>query len=526
MIRPISTLLTSTPSTSSLLFSASSSSSFAGTAAPTSQNFSDSSTTMIQPDMEAFSNGFCTVSTEIPCASVSPDSVTGTIPLDLMGTYYKVGPTMFTAGSLPPPANSAVKPKDSKLVLDGEDSNRMVKHPFDADGAMFAITFGQSQPKKDEEGQQGESSDTGVTYRYRYICTVAFDKERKKGTRLYNAMDTTRSMADIGLGNDYPLPLLRHHLQPGLNKQRKNTSNTGVIHWNKKLLSLWDGGLPYKLDSLALSTEGSSQMGGVLKSDTPLSSKYVYDSKNSRVVFYANNPDSAGSKVTIYEFNSRFKLVDGSKTEWKIPGYALLSEGFAVTSDSWNVFIQPPVVVDQLQYMMSKDPGKSLSVDERASATLHLIPRLTTNGGKHKELISLSIPLDTYGPEANSQCINAFEEDGGATVVVDLIRSDRRHIPAGKKYAPKTWPWMKTLEEYSSFSSKKSLWRYRINVKDGTITKLCLSDFQTYFGGVNPAVSGQRHTFIYTAVGRMGSQVAPPQGIMKIDCDSKNTEVG
>ena len=60
------------------------------------------------PDMQAYSNGYKTVFTEISCELSSPTH--GTLPSDLRGTYYKCGPAMFSAGSLLPPKNSLVKP--------------------------------------------------------------------------------------------------------------------------------------------------------------------------------------------------------------------------------------------------------------------------------------------------------------------------------------------------------------------------------------------------------------------------------
>ena len=112
---------------------------------------------------------------------------------------------------------------------------------------------------------------------------------------------------------DIPLPLDRHHLQPGLNKNHKNTSNTRVIYWGRKLLSLWNGGIQYKLDALVVSTEGRSQLGGMLLESTPLGGKSCYDATKEQMVFYVNQPEegpNGSSRVILYEFNKKFKLTD------------------------------------------------------------------------------------------------------------------------------------------------------------------------------------------------------------------------
>jgi len=64
-----------------------------------------------------------------------------------------------------------------------------------------------------------------------------------------------------------------------------------------------------------------------------------------------------------------------------------------------------------------------------------------------------------------------------------------------------------------------------VNVRTGAVSKDRLTDTQSYFGVVNPAVSAQKHRFVYTAIGSLGSDVAPPQGIAKFDCDNKSTDV-
>jgi len=61
-------------------------------------------------------------------------------------------------------------------------------------------------------------------------------------------------------------------------------------------------------------------------------------------------------------------------------------------------------------------------------------------------------------------------------------------------------------------------------VSEGTAVKECISDLQVSFGSINPAVSARQHEFVYAAVGRMGGDVAPPQGIVKINCESGKVE--
>ena len=453
----------------------------------------------VTPDMEAYSSGYSTVFDELPYRECAPSE--GNIPKDLIGSYFRCGPAMFSAGSIVPPKTSIVQPK-SPPVPDGQDPDRMVKHPFEGDGAVLGVTF---------------SGNESVVARFRYVRTNAFTNERRKGQRLYKAMDSTRALgptAGAGVGNDMPLPLYRHHLQPGLNKQRKNTSNTRAVYWAKRLVTMWEGGLPYKLDALALSTEGRSQLGGVLKEQEPLGAKAVFDSKKDRMLFYGNKQDAKASKLTVCEFNSKFRLVseEGGRVETDLPGFALLSD-FCAT-ENYSVFVQPPVTANGVQFMLSKEPGKTLTVENGASM-LHLIPRV----GSGKKAKTLTIPFDGV-VDADLEFINAFEEDG--KLIFDAIRSDGKTVKATK---PISYPWASSLDEFAQSTSKKSLIRYTVDVRSRSVSKDVISDLQCFFGAVNPAVSCQKHRYVYAAVGGLGTDVAPPQGIAKFDCKKGSTEV-
>jgi all-trans-8'-apo-beta-carotenal 15,15'-oxygenase len=455
--------------------------------------------TFQDPDMKAYASGYKTVFEEVSFQTNAPSM--GSIPKDLRGSYFRSGPAMFSAGSIIPTKKTIVQPRQPP-VADGEDMDRMVTHPFEGDGAVLAVTF------TDEEE---------VSTRFRFVRTVAFTNERKKGARNYKSMDSTRQMGPTaagGLGNDTPLPLFRHHLQPGLNKNRKNTSNTRVIYWGKKLLTMWEGAQPYKLDALALSTEGRSQLGSAIKKEAdPFGGKMAYDSASERALFYAIEHDPNKSQITLFEFNDKFRLVPegGGKVETEFPGFALIND-FCAT-ENYAVFFQPNIKANGMQYMVQKEPGKALSVSDDP-VQIHLVPR----PGSSRKAATFTIPADG-SMELNMQFVNAHES--GDNILVDAICSDGSKLSGSKTTS---WPWGSSLEEYRSTASKKSLWRYIINTRTGAVTKECLSKVHGFFGVINPAKSAQRHRYIYMAVGSQGQDVAPPQGIARFDCETERME--
>eukprot|EP01083_Nonionella_stella_P117017 348195_1 len=132
---------------------------------------------------------------------------------------------------------------------------------------------------------------------------------------------------------------------------------------------------------------------------------------------------------------------------------------------------------------------------------------------------TLNIPVDNMS-DADLHFCNAYEEDDGKTLVVDAIRSDTSGVSATQTQ----WPWSSSMKEFAASSSKKSLWRYTMKPSTGTVTKELITDVPTYFATINPTKNGQSYNYVYAAVGAMGSEIAPPQGIAKINVNTKTMD--
>lgn len=146
---------------------------------------------------------------------------------------------------------------------------------------------------------------------------------------------------------------------------------------------------------------------------------------------------------------------------------------------------------------------------------VHLVARA---GNKQAgEMMTFQIPLDGSS-EANLQFINAFEDEEG-NVIFDAIRSGKENQDSKTQ-----WPWASSIADFKNMSSKKSLWRYKVHPQKGFISKDCITNDQIYFGVVNIDTSGKAHRYVYAAVGALGADVAPPQGITKYDMESNSQE--
>lgn len=135
--------------------------------------------------------------------SVDGLEVTGELPADLEGAYFRNGP------------NPVFQPKNRH-------------HPFDGDGMMHGVYF----------------RDGKVSYRNRYVQSVALAQELADG----------KSVSPGVMGPfDYDIS------QFGI----KDTSNTDVFWYGGDIMTLWyNAGHPYRLDSQSLETKGYYQLEG------------------------------------------------------------------------------------------------------------------------------------------------------------------------------------------------------------------------------------------------------------------------
>ena len=151
--------------------------------------------------------------------------VEGTLPTDLLGTYFRNGP------------NPVHQP-----------GNRY--HPFDGDGMVHAVSFCEGQ----------------ASYRNRYVETIAFAEERGAGHCASNGVmgpfDFTTSPFGI-----------------------KDTSNTDLFYYAGGLMTLWyNAGHPYRLNPQTLETEGYFELEG--RSQRRLSAHSKVDWNTGELLFF------------------------------------------------------------------------------------------------------------------------------------------------------------------------------------------------------------------------------------------------
>jgi all-trans-8'-apo-beta-carotenal 15,15'-oxygenase len=100
----------------------------------------------------------------------------------------------------------------------------------------------------------------------------------------------------------------------------KNVANTNVIYWGGRLLALWEGGLPYKLDPKTLRCDDKEYtLRGLLKKGETFTAHPRVDSKQNRLVAFSckQNPYKSAI-VKVFEFDNTLTSV--AERSFVVPG--------------------------------------------------------------------------------------------------------------------------------------------------------------------------------------------------------------
>jgi carotenoid cleavage dioxygenase-like enzyme len=205
----------------------------------------------------------------------------GEIPAGLRGSFYQNGPARLERGG------------------------QRFAHWFDGDGAILGIHF---------DGSNAVAN-------YRYVRSAGFEEEEAAEEILFRGYGTLPSV-----------PLWRRW-----QVQAKNAANTSVLPLPDRLLALWEGGLPHRLDLETLETKGLDNLDDLEGNDTfsahPKRHPRTGDIFNFGVIAGGN------AKLNLYRFNSVGRLQKKSTID--LNGIPLIHD--FVLADRYLLFCVPPV---------------------------------------------------------------------------------------------------------------------------------------------------------------------------------------
>ena len=334
-------------------------------------------------------------------------------------------------------------------------------HWFDGDGMLHAIHL-----------ENGKAS-----YRNRWVRTDAFKKESEAEAGIWQGV--MGNMAGNPRGSTYNL---------------KDTANTAVACFNNKLLTMWYMcGDIYALDPISLETLGKEDFMGSLSSKAMAHVKI--DEYTNEMMFFDYGLKAPYMWYGVVGSEGKLKHF----TEVPLPG-PRLPHDMAITAN-YSILMDLPYINDP----EALKAGRSRIVfrDDWPSR-FAVIPRY---GGKDEIRWFEGKPGYIY------HVVNAWEE--GDEIIMDTCITTN---PAPQKAAKGA---IEKLKAYLRLEAV--LYRYRLNLKDGSLKEEALDDRYTEFPMINAQESGRRTRYAYNQSFDI-SDVLRFDGITKYDTEKRNSQ--
>ncbi len=368
-------------------------------------------------------------------------------------------------GQIPPELNGTLFRNGSGLM---DINGQPIAHPFDGDGMIVKIAF--------KNGQAHFSN--------RFVRTEGFIKEQAAGKILYRGVFGTQKPGGW-LANLFDLKL-------------KNIANTNVIYWGKKLLALWEGGSPHRLDPNTLETFGIDDLEGILPPGEPFAAHPRFDpscAMDGGAPCLVNFSVKSGpsTTITIYEFNPDGKLL--RRHAHSLPGFAFLHD-MAIT-ENYCIFFQNPVSFHPLKFILGwSSAGQCIQFNPAAKTQIIMIPRHGKGDVKFLETAPCFVFHHANAWEVDNEVfIDSVCYDSYPSLAqdIDFREVDFDAIPPGK------------------------LWRFQVNLATSQVQHQIISDRACEFPDLHPKNVGRSYRYLYIGTTHNDTGNDPLQAILKID---------
>lgn len=224
---------------------------------------------------------------------VPTTEIRGTIPAELRGTFFRIGPGRNEIGG------------------------QRFGHWFDGDGMLHRMTF----------------TDEGLHYRNRYVRTPKYLGETAAQRISYRSF-----------GQNIPGGFLKN-----VGRLPANAANTSLMWHGGHLLALWEGGRPWKLDPHTLASVGEFNYSGKLKPWNAFSAHGKVDPRTGHYYNFGVGMGLKGPGIDIYRINPQGQL--DKKGHFTI-GTLPFCHDFAMTENHAIFFVSPLRVRNALKFML------------------------------------------------------------------------------------------------------------------------------------------------------------------------------
>jgi all-trans-8'-apo-beta-carotenal 15,15'-oxygenase len=373
------------------------------------------------------------------------DNIEGEIPADLEGTLFRNGPGLLDIHGTP------------------------VRHPFDGDGMISAITF--------SEGR--------VHYRNRFVRTEGYVQEQEAGKFLYRGVFGTQKPGGW-LSNAFDLKF-------------KNVANTNIIYWGGKLLALWEAAEPHRLDPATLETLGLDYLDGLLQPGDAFSAHPRIDPHceldgGEPCLVNFSLKTGLSSTINIYEFNADGKLL--RRHAHSLPGFSFMHD-FAITPH-YCIFFQNAVTFNPFPFLFGlRGAGECVQYQSKQPTRIVVIPRTPP----YQKVQFLETQAGFVFHHAN-----AFETEDA--ICIDSICYGS---------LPQVNPDLSFQEVDFDALDPGQLWRFTLDLNQETVEHQMLESRCCEFPAIHPDREGRSYRYLFIGAAHNDTGNAPLQAILKID---------
>lgn len=312
-------------------------------------------------------------------------------------------------------------------------------HWFEGDGMLHGVRI-----------RDGKAS-----YRNRWVRTAAWQAEHKAGKALL------RSFLDR--------PDKKSLLPSG---PPSNKANTALVWHDGKLLALWEAGEPHVIAVPSLDTVGTHKYGGKLKHAFTAHPKV--DSVTGEMFFFGYNILKPFLQYSVVDAKGQITRT----TPIELPRGVMMHD-FAV-SQKHAVFLDLPETFSLERAMKGEAPFK---YEPELGARIGVLPR---------QGAATDIKWFTISPCFVFHTLNAY--DDGEEVV--LIACRMREFPTGLNFTAGPHP---TDSGLGPIGAAPYLYRWRLNLKTGTVKEGPLDDVASEFPRIHDGLMGRPTRFGYAA---------------------------
>jgi all-trans-8'-apo-beta-carotenal 15,15'-oxygenase len=329
--------------------------------------------------------------------------------------------------------------------------DNLTAHPFDGHGYLRTYNF---------------NTDGSLSIKARFIQTEVYKEEAKGKNFIHRGFATNPS--------EHFWKNIRHTIP-------RNVSNTTVYHWAGRLITGWESGAPYAIDSKTLETLGEEDFGGLITGKITLA--HMHQDPKNKSLIVVNMKRGRNTDLHIHEIDEQGKHIHSQ--EGQIPGIAFVHD--FTFSDSWYIFGSNYLSVKPLEMVKSLLGAgtflTSIETNTEKPGELILIPR--NNQAEHRRI---KLPEPVYV----IHFVNSFEQEDGSLIVDASVFND---FTFGNEfgYSGKEKPFsLKHLEDRGA----QSLYRITIPANSDSAEWKKLAPHGVDFPRVHPDFNGQNAPYM------------------------------